>query len=404
MRRPSRRDRRSHVVSACVVTGVVVSGVVLLGAGGTGSSPSDTTSTASTTSTVATDKDTDKGTASGPATQVSSEGVEVTTYGTAEVHPYQNAGNSPVYIGVHGVQRTDSATVVYLSVGYLDPAADQVAPVALSELADPGAGFLGGNALTSTRLVDSASGEVLATVATDRNGISDPFSSPQAAFPTEPGVMNAVYAVLPPLRNAVDTVDVQVGFGSIVADVPVGEGVFEPEVGDDQVPLGTGWPRIDPAALADPETPEEFRHTLSSVTEALGGSQVVVETPEEVTIDVAADVLFAVDSAELSPQAVTRVQQLAADVGARAAPGQLLVVGHTDSDGEDAYNDDLSRRRAESVAAVLQPALDPGLDLELVVEGRGEREPVADNATPEGRQANRRVSVTFATAGAGVTP
>jgi outer membrane protein OmpA-like peptidoglycan-associated protein len=71
------------------------------------------------------------------------------------------------------------------------------------------------------------------------------------------------------------------------------------------------------------------------------------------------------------------------------------VVGHTDSQGSDAYNDDLSRRRAEAVAAVLRPELAGGPELDLAVEGRGEREPVADNSTDEGRQANRRVSVTF---------
>jgi outer membrane protein OmpA-like peptidoglycan-associated protein len=113
-----------------------------------------------------------------------------------------------------------------------------------------------------------------------------------------------------------------------------------------------------------------------------------------VTIDVAADVLFAVDSAELSAEAVARLQQVAADVTARAVPGALSVVGHTDSDASEAYNDDLSARRAQAVAGVLGPAL-AGTGLNLTVEGRGEREPVADNSTDEGKQANRRVAITF---------
>ena len=97
------------------------------------------------------------------------------------------------------------------------------------------------------------------------------------------------------------------------------------------------------------------------------------------TIDVAADVLFAVDSAELSPEAEGRLQ-LAAEVTARAAAGAVGRRSHR-RDGTDAYNDDLSGRRARAVADVLGPALAP---VGCLVEGRGEREPVADNSTEEG--------------------
>jgi OOP family OmpA-OmpF porin len=88
------------------------------------------------------------------------------------------------------------------------------------------------------------------------------------------------------------------------------------------------------------------------------------------------------------------VEELGTEVAGRAAPGQVSIVGHTDAEASDAYNDDLSRRRAQAVADVLSPILAPA-GVTLVVEGRGEREPVADNATPEGRQLNRRVSVGF---------
>ena len=60
----------------------------------------------------------------------------------------------------------------------------------------------------------------------------------------------------------------------------------------------------------------------------------------------------------------------------------------------DTYNDDLSRRRAQAVADVLRPVLAPA-GITLAVEGRGEREPVAENGSAEGRQLNRRVSVGF---------
>jgi len=64
--------------------------------------------------------------------------------------------------------------------------------------------------------------------------------------------------------------------------------------------------------------------------------------------------------------------------------------GHTDSEGTDAYNDDLSKRRAESVKMVLVETF--GIDAaKISTEGFGESRPVATNETDEGRQQNRRV-------------
>ncbi len=89
-----------------------------------------------------------------------------------------------------------------------------------------------------------------------------------------------------------------------------------------------------------------------------------------------------------------------AEVAARVAevledePGDIRIVGHTDSvplsgRGRFKNNQELSVARAESVAGVIRPLIsDPG---RVVVEGMGEDEPVADNATAEGRAENRRV-------------
>ena len=69
------------------------------------------------------------------------------------------------------------------------------------------------------------------------------------------------------------------------------------------------------------------------------------------------------------------------------------VVGHTDSVGTDAYNQGLSERRAEAVKTYL---IEHGVDANLITSsGMGESQPVADNATSEGRAQNRRVEVTF---------
>jgi len=132
--------------------------------------------------------------------------------------------------------------------------------------------------------------------------------------------------------------------------------------------------------------------------QSLDRTSEVVEGQEETTIRLAADVFFAFDSAELSPEASAFLREdVAAGLAGRQLPA-IAVEGHTDSRGDDPYNDDLSLRRAEAVAAVLREAL-PGT--EVTSAGFGERQPVAPNETedgqddPAGRQRNRRVEIRF---------
>lgn len=331
--------------------------------------------------------------------QVSSEGVEVSTYGTVTVRPYQVAENPPAVLAVHGVQRVDGATVVYFSGGFAG-GVDEVDPAGLNELSGPGAAngsYTSGNSVGSVRLVDVENATTYRTVqlpSSVDSAVTLPFGSQAEAFPTEPGVMGVLYAVLPELPDSVDTVDVALLWGVVVRDVPVGDGYLEPAVdGADLIPLGTGWPAVDEAEVADIDA-ETFTYPLSAVTEAVDDSQMVTETGDTVTIDLAADVLFAFDRADLSPQAQQRLSQIAQQLVADGATGQVSIVGHTDNQGSDEYNLDLSQRRAQTVADVLQPAL-AGQDLQLTVEGRGEAEPIADNGSAEGQQANRRVTITY---------
>ncbi len=102
------------------------------------------------------------------------------------------------------------------------------------------------------------------------------------------------------------------------------------------------------------------------------------------------DVLFAFDSAELTPAAK---DQLAA-VANRLTGANLVsakVIGHTDSVGSDPYNQGLSERRARSVADFLASQGVPAS--KLTTEGMGESQPVADNETDAGRAQNRRVEI-----------
>lgn len=104
------------------------------------------------------------------------------------------------------------------------------------------------------------------------------------------------------------------------------------------------------------------------------------------------DVLFRTDSAELRPGAIDKLRPLADYL--RAEPGvRVAIDGHTDSRGTDAHNQDLSERRAASVRAAFDRM---GVTrARFSVEGHGEADPVATNATPAGMRQNRRVEVTL---------
>ncbi|MFP3676659.1 OmpA family protein [Pseudomonas sp. SIMBA_041] len=117
----------------------------------------------------------------------------------------------------------------------------------------------------------------------------------------------------------------------------------------------------------------------------------VEPVPEEVIIlSDAGDVLFAFNQSDLTPSAQNQLTALMPKLQS-ADVVSIKVVGHTDSVGSDAYNQMLSERRATSVAAYLMnQGLDPN---KLTSEGKGESEPIADNATDEGRAKNRRVEL-----------
>jgi OOP family OmpA-OmpF porin len=69
----------------------------------------------------------------------------------------------------------------------------------------------------------------------------------------------------------------------------------------------------------------------------------------------------------------------------------IIAVGHTDNVGSDVYNQKLSVKRAESVKAYL---VSKGIEKNRIyTEGKGEKQPVADNKTTEGRNKNRRVEI-----------
>jgi outer membrane protein OmpA-like peptidoglycan-associated protein len=107
-------------------------------------------------------------------------------------------------------------------------------------------------------------------------------------------------------------------------------------------------------------------------------------------VNIPSDVSFDTGSAAIKPNMRSVLDPFAASL--RDDPNaRLTIIGHTDSTGSPAINDPLSLQRAQSVREYLGAR---GVSTaRIVIEGRGEREPVADNGTDAGRARNRRVEM-----------
>ena len=104
----------------------------------------------------------------------------------------------------------------------------------------------------------------------------------------------------------------------------------------------------------------------------------------------AADAFFDFDKSALKAEGKAKLDDLVGKVKGISLE-VIIAVGHTDSVGTDAYNQKLSVRRAEAVKAYL---VSKGIEKNRVyTEGKGEKQPVADNKTSQGRAKNRRVEI-----------
>ncbi len=115
----------------------------------------------------------------------------------------------------------------------------------------------------------------------------------------------------------------------------------------------------------------------------------VARTPDnQLKVNVPSDLSFAVGRADLNPSLRPVLDQFAQGLDAKTL---VTIVGHTDSTGTDAINNPLSLQRAQTVRDYL--ALRGVASGRMEIAGRGSREPLADNGTPEGRAKNRRVEI-----------
>ena len=117
---------------------------------------------------------------------------------------------------------------------------------------------------------------------------------------------------------------------------------------------------------------------------------VPVAPPAATKITYAADAFFDFDKSVIKPEGKAKLDDLIGKIQGINLE-VIIAVGHTDSVGSDTYNQKLSIRRSEAVKAYL---VSKGIEKNRVyTEGKGEKQPVADNKTAEGRAKNRRVEI-----------
>jgi outer membrane protein OmpA-like peptidoglycan-associated protein len=118
------------------------------------------------------------------------------------------------------------------------------------------------------------------------------------------------------------------------------------------------------------------------------GVDVARTTDNRLKVNVPSDVSFDTGRADIKPEMRPVLDELARNFDGSM---RVTIIGHTDSTGSDAMNDELSRQRAEAVRSYLSRRGVPAD--KVVVEARGEHEPIASNDTESGRAQNRRVEI-----------
>jgi OOP family OmpA-OmpF porin len=144
----------------------------------------------------------------------------------------------------------------------------------------------------------------------------------------------------------------------------------------------------EPAAAAEPAA--AYEPAAASEPAAAAAAPAAADAPTSEKVSFAADAFFDFDKAVLKPEGKARLEDLVSKLQGTDIE-VIVATGHTDWTGSDAYNQKLSERRARAVKAFLVSKGIP--EARVFTEGKGERSPVADNRSRDGRAKNRRVEV-----------
>jgi OOP family OmpA-OmpF porin len=151
----------------------------------------------------------------------------------------------------------------------------------------------------------------------------------------------------------------------------------------------TAAPGCDGAIAAKAAAPEP-KAAVAPVAAAAPVVAAAAPVAAASKVTYAADAFFDFDKSVLKPEGKTKLDDLAAKIKSINLE-VIIAVGHTDSTGSDAYNQKLSVARSEAVKAYL---VSKGIEKNRIyTEGKGEKQPIADNKTKEGQAKNRRVEI-----------
>ena len=146
-------------------------------------------------------------------------------------------------------------------------------------------------------------------------------------------------------------------------------------------------PVVQAAPAAAPAAPAP---AAAPAAAAPAAAPVAAAAPVSEKVTFAADAFFDFDKSVLKDEGKAKLDDVVSKLGSINLE-VIIAVGHTDSVGSDAYNQALSVRRSDAVKAYL---VGKGVEKNRVyTEGKGEKQPVADNKTSDGRAKNRRVEI-----------
>lgn len=291
----------------------------------------------------------------------------------------------PLIVTLHGVRRLDNATAIYYSATF-----PQGAPPRNFRQWGGGSNVLN-KTYRSPEFFGNSFGLVDRTAMTGYTQVGTINVKQGCNFLYFPESVTdnarVCWALFPPLPASTTTIDVIIGGQMLIQDAPIETGPMHPTSPEKFPLLGTGWPTIPNEALGT-VNPTSIDRATAPLRDVITEKAI---TTSGTQLDLDATVLFNYNEATLTPTATDTITTTANKIRALNKPGTITIIGHTDSDGPDDFNLDLSKRRAQTVANALQPLLGPTYT--LTAEGRGETEPTTPNTTEQGKAMNRRVTI-----------
>lgn len=321
------------------------------------------------------------GTGTGEGDGASAEGASGGPYVREMGLPLTDGRVAGTELEISAIERTEDSTAVYMDFSVLD---DAPADGEAEDLPHP------------PNLIDPLSGRIYGGLVDDPSSRDPEYYSvvEDANVPLDgpfgrPGDHVALRVYYPSLPAGVEAVTVAFYGMGFMTGIPV-------DTVDAHRPLTDAGRDALPEVGREPdgEAQELWADMLGFVESPDAATERAGDTE---TILLRSDVLFAFDDASLASDARAVLEETAAAIEANGASGTAITVeGHTDGVGDDAYNQDLSLRRANAVRDELASQLGDGHDFE--VAGRGSTEPVATEGGPDDEQArarNRRVEISY---------